>query len=30
MLLLLEEGGWDSYFLCEGLCKPVFSEPEIV
>lgn len=29
-LLLPEEGGWDSYYLCEGLCKPVFSEPEVV
>lgn len=29
-LLLPEESGWDSYYLCEGLCKPVFSEPEIV
>ena len=29
-LLSPEEGGSDSYYLCEGLCKPVFSEPEIV
>ncbi len=29
-VLLPEEGGWDSYYLCEGLCKPVFIEPEIV
>lgn len=29
-LLFPEEGGWDSYYLCEGLCKPVFSEPEVV
>jgi hypothetical protein len=25
-----EEGGSDSYYLCEGLCKPVFLEPELV
>lgn len=29
-LLSPEEGSSDSYYLCEGLCKPVFSEPEIV
>jgi hypothetical protein len=29
-LALPEEGGSDSYFLCEGLCKPVFLEPELV
>jgi hypothetical protein len=29
-LLLPEESISDSYYLCEGLCKPVFSEPEIV
>ncbi|AKB53519.1 hypothetical protein [Methanosarcina barkeri] len=29
-LYLPEEGGSDSYYLCEGLCKPVFIEPEIV
>lgn len=29
-LTLPEESGSDSYYLCEGLCKPVFSEPEIV
>jgi hypothetical protein len=29
-LLSPEEGGSDSYYLCEGLCEPVFSEPEIV
>jgi hypothetical protein len=28
--LVLPEGGSDSYYFCEGLCKPVFSEPEIV
>jgi hypothetical protein len=28
-LLLPEEGGSDSYYLCEGLCKPVFSEHEL-
>jgi hypothetical protein len=28
-LLSPEEGGWDSYYLCEGLCKPVFAEPEV-
>lgn len=28
-LALPEEGG-DSYYLCEGLCKPVFLEPELV
>ncbi len=29
-LALPEEGGSDSYYLCEGLCRPVFIEPEIV
>lgn len=29
-LLLPEESGSDSYYLCEGLCKPVFSESELV
>ncbi|HET8687533.1 MAG TPA: hypothetical protein VFM18_12850 [Methanosarcina sp.] len=29
-LALPEEGGSDSYYLCEGLCKPVFLEPELV
>lgn len=29
-LALPEEGGSDSYHLCEGLCKPVFLEPELV
>ena len=29
-LVLPEEGGSDSYYLCEGLCKPVFLEPELV
>ena len=29
-LALPEEGGSDSYYLCEGLCKPVFIEPELV
>lgn len=29
-LYLPEEGGSDSYFLCEGLCEPVFLEPELV
>ena len=29
-LLSPEENGSDSYYICEGLCKPVFSEPEIV
>jgi hypothetical protein len=29
-LRIPEEGGWDSYYLCEGLCRPVFVEPEIV
>jgi len=29
-LVLPEEGGSDSYYLCEGLCRPVFLEPELV
>ncbi|MFZ2498923.1 MAG: hypothetical protein ACP5N0_11335 [Methanosarcina sp.] len=29
-LVLPEEGDSDSYYLCEGLCKPVFLEPELV
>ena len=29
-LILPEENVSDSYYLCEGLCKPVFSEPEII
>ncbi len=29
-LLFLEEDISESYYLCEGLCKPVFSEPEII
>src|SRR5512139_3912170 len=29
-LTIPEEGGSDSYYLCEGLCKPVFLEPELV
>ena len=29
-LSLPEEGGSDSYYLCEGLCRPVFLEPELV
>ncbi|MDY0129274.1 MAG: hypothetical protein RBR63_03680 [Methanosarcina vacuolata] len=29
-LYLPEEGGSDSYYLCEGLCEPVFIEPELV
>ncbi|MGB9940538.1 hypothetical protein [Methanosarcina sp.] len=29
-LALPEEGGSDSYYLCEGLCRPVFLEPELV
>ncbi len=29
-LALPEEGGSDSYYLCEGLCSPVFIEPEII
>jgi len=29
-LLIPEEGGSESYYLCEGLCKPVFLEPEII
>ena len=29
-LVLPEEGGSDSFYLCEGLCKPVFLEPEIM
>jgi hypothetical protein len=29
-LLLPEESGSASYYLCEGLCKPVLIEPEIV
>lgn len=29
-LALPEEGGSDSYYLCEGMCKPVFLEPELV
>lgn len=29
-LAIPEEGGSDSYYLCEGLCKPVFLEPELV
>ena len=29
-LVLPEEGGSDSYYFCEGMCKLVFSEPEIV
>lgn len=29
-LALPEEGGSDSYYLCEGLCRPVYIEPEIV
>jgi hypothetical protein len=29
-LALPEEGGSDSYYLCEGLCRPVFVEPELI
>ena len=29
-LLFPEEDISGSYYLCEGLCKPVFSEPEII
>jgi hypothetical protein len=29
-LLFPEEDISESYYLCEGLCKPVFSEPEII
>ena len=29
-LALPEESDSDSYYLCEGLCKPVFLEPELV
>ena len=29
-LLLPEESVSDSYYLCEGLCEPVFLEPELV
>jgi len=29
-LALPEEGGSDSYYICEGLCRPVFLEPELV
>ena len=29
-LLFPEEDGSGSYYLCEGLCKPVFVEPEII
>ncbi len=29
-LLLPDEGGPDSFYLCEGLCKSVFIEPELV
>jgi len=29
-LVLPEEGESDSFYLCEGLCKPVFLEPELV
>ena len=29
-LLFPEEDGSESYYLCEGLCKPVFLEPEII
>jgi hypothetical protein len=29
-LLFPEEDDSESYYLCEGLCKPVFLEPEIM
>jgi hypothetical protein len=29
-LLFPEKDGSESYYLCEGLCKPVFLEPEII